>query len=279
MGRRKQAADKRKAAIIQQEIRCAGYVRVSTEEQAESGLGIEAQITRITAQAVVKGWPEPVFYYDEGISGTKAPDKRTGFAQLLRDIDDGKINAIITIDLSRLGRIASMIIVLLEKFNKKNIAYVSCKENFDTSTPQGKATLQLFAVIAELERNQIAQRTREALHEKSRRDGETGGRLPYGYRRIFDIVETKNGPTRKAVGVEIDEEAAHIVRMVFSLRQSGKTLRTIAEVVRSTTVLPGPQGGKWTFATIQDILASEDTYRGGKRGTSSVQWPTLLGVD
>lgn len=273
MGRRKRKQEKQ-AAIIQ-EIRPAGYIRVSTEEQADSGLGVEAQETKILAQTLVKGWTEPIFYRDEGVSGTIVPEQRKGFSSLRKDIEAGKINAIITVDLSRLGRMASIIILLLDSFNKENIGYVSCKENFDTSTPQGKATLQLFAVIAELERNQIAQRTKEALAEKSRRDGEAGGRLPYGYMRIFDMVNTKDGPVRKSIGVEVNKEASEIVRLIFKLRKEGKSLQAIAKTVESVH-LPGPQGGYWYASTIQDILDNEDAYRGGKRGASEIHWPIIL---
>src|SRR5437868_5966832 len=84
----------------------AAYIRVSTEDQAESGLGMEAQRTRCKAMAQVKGWPEPTFYEDDGISGTKPVSKRPGLKLLVEDIMAGKIQAVIIPSLDRLGRTA-----------------------------------------------------------------------------------------------------------------------------------------------------------------------------
>src|SRR5712675_165361 len=98
----------------------AAYIRVSTEDQAESGLGMDAQRTRCKAMAQVKGWLEPTFYIDDGISGTKPVSKRPGLKQMVEDITEGKINAVIIPSLDRLGRTARIIINLVEDFRVYN---------------------------------------------------------------------------------------------------------------------------------------------------------------
>jgi hypothetical protein len=112
----------------------AAYVRVSTEEQACSGLGIEAQKSRCKAMAVVKDWPEPVIYADEGNSGTKST--RPQLDRLLADIEAGQIDAVISVALDRLSRNTRLTLDLVARISKHAIL-VSCREQFDTATPQG----------------------------------------------------------------------------------------------------------------------------------------------
>src|SRR5512142_1938604 len=157
-----------------QVLHVAAYIRVSTEDQAESGLGMDAQRSRCKAMCEVKAWPEPTFYVDDGISGTKPVAKRPGLRKMIEDIEAGRIDAVVISSLDRLGRSAHIIINLVEEFRQKHIALVSCKESFDTSTPQGQLMLGIFAVLAQFERDLISQRTTDALVERELRDGETG---------------------------------------------------------------------------------------------------------
>jgi site-specific DNA recombinase len=242
----------------------AAYIRVSTEDQAESGLGMDAQRTRCKAMAQVKGWSEPSFYIDDGISGTKEVDKRPGLLKLMEDIRIGKINAVIIPSLDRLGRKVYIVINLVEEFRQYNVALVSCKESLDTSTPQGQFVLFMFAALAQLERDLIAQRTVDALDERGKRDGEKGGRMPYGYRRIFEI----QGVKRVCIGIQVDQDAAKIVRRIFTLHKHGASLREIADKVSN--------GKQWRHSSIVEILRNRNIYKGCRRGESDVYWPVIL---
>jgi len=84
--------------------RVAAYLRVSTDEQAESGLGIDAQRTQVRAMAVVKGYPAPTEYVDNGISGTKDVDKRPALHALMEDVAAGNVDVVVIPSLDRLGR-------------------------------------------------------------------------------------------------------------------------------------------------------------------------------
>lgn len=234
----------------------AAYIRVSTEDQAESGLGMDAQRTRCKAMALVKGWNEPIFYEDDGISGTKPVSKRPGLKRLVDDMAEGKIHAIIIPSLDRLGRTAKIIINLVEDFRIYNVSLVSCKESFDTSTPQGQLMLGIFAVLAQFERDLVSQRTTDALIERGKIDGEKGGRLPYGYRRSDK-------------GIVIYEEEIKIVRRIFRMHKQGHSLREIAISIST-------EEKKWQHSSIAEILRNEDVYKGGKRGESDVRWPSIL---
>jgi site-specific DNA recombinase len=252
-------------------LRVACYLRVSTEDQAESGLGIAAQRTRCYAMAEVKGWPRPIPYSDEGISGTKEVSGRPSLRRLLEDVHAGNIDAVIILSLDRLGRKTRLVLDLVEELTAAGVNLISCKESLDTSTPQGQFVLTMFAALAQLERDITVQRTTDALAERGKRDGEKGGRVPYGYRRIFEVREEK----RVCVGVEIDEEQAKVVKRIISMDKRGLSLREIASRLNEQQIT-GPRGGKWYASSVDTILKNLPMYRGGKRGASQVRWPAIL---
>jgi DNA invertase Pin-like site-specific DNA recombinase len=205
--------------------------------------------------AQVKGWPVPTFYEDDGISGTKEVQKRPGLSQLVEDIRAGKIQAVIIPSLDRLGRKVHIVINLVEELRQRDVALVSCKESLDTSTPQGTFVMHMFAALAQLERDLISQRTTDALTERGKRDGEKGGKLPYGYRR-----------TDK--GIVTNKEEVKVVRRIFKLHKQGQSLREIARAVSSEK--------QWQHSSIAEILRNEDAYKGSKRGESDTRWPSIL---
>lgn len=263
----------------------AGYIRVSTEEQAESGLGIGDQIQKVKAQAEVKGWPEPVFYMDDGVSGTIHPSNRNQMKILLKDIEEKRIKAVIVSALDRVGRTIDGILFVTKEFQYNGITFVSSKETLDSSTAAGRLGMHLLMILAEFERDNTSERTVAALAEKYRRDGDAGGRLPYGYKRVFGVIETVKGTFSKTVDVEIDEDRAKVVRLIFALRSQPKdemrpwgprmTLQSICEHVNKIAPT-GAYGGKWTPTRVKDILGHEDCYRGGFRGDSALRWPAII---
>lgn len=237
-------------------LRIAAYIRVSTDEQADSGLGLEAQLTRVRAMATAKGWQEPVVYEDAGVTGTIDVDERPNGARLLADIAAGKIDVVIVASLDRIGRRAVFILNFIDE-TKDSVQVVSCKESIDTSTPSGKFLVTIMAGIAELERDTISQRTKDALDARGRSVGIKAGIPPYGYRYVGKVVE-------------IDAGKAEIVRRVFSIRQTGLTLRATAKAIEEET------GTSIAFKTVQLILDREAVYRGCKRGDSTETWPVIL---
>jgi site-specific DNA recombinase len=246
---------------LQPEVRTAIYLRVSTDEQA-AGYGLDVQRERCCAQAVVKGWTVVREYEDAGISGTKGEQDRPGLAALLADVERGEIHAVIVLALDRLGRKTSMVLDLVERLSSAGAAFVSCKEVLDTATPQGKFVLTMFAALAQLERDTIVQRTTDGRNQRGKQDGEKGGRLPMGY-------------IRTAEGVEIDPERAELVRRIFTMRRTGMTLTTIANVLDAEGYTT-PRGGRWTASSLHYVLKNEADYSGGRRGESNISWPPIL---
>ena len=243
--------------------RAAVYVRVSTEDQAAQGYGLDIQRARCRAMAEAKGWTLVAEYADEGISGAKDATKRPGLADLLAAAHQRAVDAVVVLSLDRLGRKTRLVLDIVDALAAAGVDVVSCKESLDTTTPQGRFVLTMFAAISELERGVILQRTAAGRDERGRKDGERGGRVPLGY------VRTPDGP-------QVDHDAAPLVRLIFSLRGEGLTLRAIAARLNADGV-PCPRGGqRWEAASVRVILENADAYRGGPRADSPTQWPSIL---
>ena len=99
---------------------------------------------------------EAVDYFDEGYSGTN--QRRPALKQLIDDIKKGKVNKVVITKLDRLARTVNDLLELTRMFKSYNVDLLVIKDNFDTSTPQGKMMFQLIAVFNEFERNTIVQR-------------------------------------------------------------------------------------------------------------------------
>lgn len=258
---------KRNAHYTQERLpatRAAVYVRVSTEDQAKEGYGLAVQRERCRAQATAKGLAVVAEFADEGISGTLDATGRPGLADLLAAAHMREIDTVIVLSLDRLARKTRLVLEIVEALTRAGVALVSVKESLDTDTPQGQFTLTIFAALAQLERDVIVQRTTDGRNSRGRKDGERGGRVPMGYRRIGDGL------------VEVDPTAAGVVRSIFARRADGWTLQRIADALNASAT-PNPQGGRrWEPATVRAVLQNAPAYRGGRRADSPVSWPAIL---
>lgn len=122
---------------------------------------------------------EFIIYEDEGFSG--GDTDRPEFQKLLKDAKNKKIDALICYRLDRISRNVSDFSTTIEELNKHDIDFVSIKEQFDTSTPMGRAMMNIAAVFAQLERETIAERVRDNMLQLSRSGRWLGGRTPTGY--------------------------------------------------------------------------------------------------
>lgn len=243
----------------------AAYLRVSTEMQARSGLGRGAQLAKVEAMATVKGWPAPTLFVDDGLSGAKESRDRPALAQMMAAAAAGEVDAIIINSIDRLARKARLTLELAEEMTRYGVTLVSCKESIDTATPAGQMILAVLAAMAQFERDLTSERTMAALAEHSRRDGESGGRLPYGYVREEKLLR-------------VDRDQARIIRRIFELRRDNITLRAIATQLNKRKYA-SPQGRQWHHSSVAAVLANADYYRGGQRGASTFTWPVILKDD
>lgn len=136
--------------------RVACYVRVSTENQLEN-YSIGEQTERLKAYCKAKGWTIYNFYPDPGYSGGN--ENRPALQQMIKDIHAEKIDMVAVYKLDRLSRSQKDTLTLLEdEFIANNVEFVSISENFDTSTPFGRAMIGILSVFAQLEKDQITER-------------------------------------------------------------------------------------------------------------------------
>jgi site-specific DNA recombinase len=239
------------------------YVRVSTEEQAEDGYGLDVQRQQTATYASLYGYTVTEVYCDAGISGTKDLDERPQLAAALEAAQAGAYRVLILPALDRLARKGSLGLRLYDAFEESGIIIAAVKERLDTSTPAGRMMRTMFLALAELERDLIVERTTAGRNARGKRDGDKGGSVPYGY-------------VRGSGGVEIDPATAAVVRDIFQRRKRKQSLQTIATALNDAQIPPPKRGISWYPMSVGIILKNRAIYRGGTRGESEVCWPALL---
>lgn len=194
------------------------YARVSTALQAEEGFSIDEQVIRMKSFCQAKDWGIFKVYTDPGFSGTSM--ERPGLQLMLSDIKTGNIKTVLVYKLDRLSRSQKDALYLIEDvFLKNDVDFVSMSENFDTSTPLGRAMIGILAVFAQLEREQIRERMTLGKEARAKQGLWHGGaNPPIGY--IYN-TNTKQ--------LEVDEHDAEIIRRIFDLYINGTPLSTIEQ--------------------------------------------------
>jgi site-specific DNA recombinase len=154
-----------------------GYARVSTDEQAAQGISLDMQREKIRAWANLNDVVDITIHSDDGISG-KRLNNRPGLLAAIECAEPGDV--FIVYSLSRLSRSIRDTLEIVERFGVAGINFVSIVEQFDTTTAMGRAFLAIIAVLNQLEREQISERTLAAMDEL-RRNGKATGHAPYGF--------------------------------------------------------------------------------------------------
>lgn len=179
------------------------YIRVSTEEQAEQNISIPAQKSRLISYCHSKGWDVADIYIDEGFSGKNL--ERPEITRLINDAQQQKFDTVLVWKLDRLSRRQQHVMYVIEEVLMPGaIDFASVTENFDTSTPIGRAMLGIIAVFAQLERETIVERVNWAKKEAAQQGRFMGGPPPFGY---------SHNPATK--GLEINEKESEIVRWIY----------------------------------------------------------------
>lgn len=161
-------------------MRVAIYVRVSTQEQAKEGYSIGEQLERLQKYCDAMTWVIHKKYIDPGYSG--ANTERPALQELIKDVKAGLIDKVVVYKLDRLSRSQLDTLYLIEKvFLSNGTDFVSMNENFDTSTPFGRAMIGILAVFAQLEREQIKERMAMGREARVKSGKWKGARAPIGY--------------------------------------------------------------------------------------------------
>ena len=205
-----------------------------------------------------------VVFEDEGFSGGDL--KRPDFRRMMEEVRKHKFRAIVVYRLDRISRNISDFTGLIDELTKLNVSFVSIKEQFDTSTPMGRAMMFIISVFSQLERETIAERIRDNMHELAKTGRWLGGNAPIGFKSEAVSKVTVDGKTRKSFKLVPIPEEKQIPKLIFDLYAETDSLTAVeAELLRRR--IKTRQGKDFTRFAIKAILqnpvymvADEDAY-------------------
>ena len=158
---------------------------------------------------------DAVIFEDEGFSGGDL--KRPAFRDMMTQARKGRFSMIAVYRLDRISRNIGDFAGLVQELNRLRVAFVSIREQFDTGTPIGRAMMYIISVFSQLERETIAERIRDNMHELAKTGRWLGGNTPTGYGSESVSQVTLDGKRRKACRLRLIPEEAQLVRRIFDL--------------------------------------------------------------
>ena len=205
-----------------------------------------------------------VVFEDEGFSGGNL--QRPDFKRMMEEVRKRKFKAIVVYRLDRISRNISDFTGLIDELTKLDVSFVSIKEQFDTSTPMGRAMMFIISVFSQLERETIAERIRDNMHELAKTGRWLGGNTPTGFKSGSVSKITIDGKERKSYKLIPIPEEIEIPKMIFDLYMETDSLTAVeAELLRQR--IKTKQGKDFTRFAIKAILqnpvymvADEDAY-------------------
>lgn len=232
---------KRQKEVVIRRKRVVLYIRVSSQEQAIEGYSIPAQKERLIAYCKAHDWEVVEVYVDGGYTGANL--KRPGMQRMIAEVDSFDI--VLVYKLDRLSRSQRDTLYLIEEvFLPSDVDFVSMSESFDTSVPFGRAMIGILSVFAQLEREQIKERTNMGRIERAKEGLFHGGiYFPIGY----DYVDGK---------LVVNEYEAAQVRKIYDWYLDGTAPDKIGERLRDEGYTN--RYSSWLNSTsIRNILSSE----------------------
>ncbi len=224
-------------------MRAAVYVRVSTDEQAMEGYSLDAQASILNDYCVTENWDVTKVYCDDGYSGTNI--KRPAYEKMMNEADDWDVLLVLKID--RIHRNSRNFMNMMDELNSMGKKFVSCMESLDTTNALGRFVVDMIQRLAQLESEQIGERTYMGMREKAETMRNTeeenqtlGFNAPYGYHLEGGYLYS------------VDNEL-EIVGDVFELYIDGMTMDQISHHLNSSKMLTR-RGNPWTKYSIGKML-------------------------
>jgi len=171
-----------------------------------------------------------VVYEDEGFSGSTLD--RPQFRRMMTDSERINCRAIVVYRLDRISRSIVDFSGLIEIFKARGIDFISIREQFDTSSPMGRAMMYIASVFSQLERETIAERIRDNLLELAKTGRWLGGNTPYGYVSGSETRMTLDGKKRKSSVLMLVPDEADTVSAMFTLFESTGSLASVEQCLK-----------------------------------------------
>lgn len=217
------------------------YVRVSTTSQMEEGYSIEEQKAKLESYCDIKDWHVYKVYTDGGFSGSTT--ERPALEQLIKDAQSKLFDTVLVYKLDRLSRSQKDTLYLIEDvFLKNDIEFVSLLENFDTSTPFGRAVIGLLSVFAQLEREQIKERMQLGKLGRAK-----AGKSMMWAKTSYGYDYNKDTGT-----MTVNEYEALAVKEIYASYLAGMSITKLRDKINEEY----PKQPAWSYRTIRGILAN-----------------------
>ena len=221
-------------------VRCGGYVRVSTDDQRDNGYSIDSQLRMIKEHCDKNGYSIVDIYNDAGHSGKDL--MRPEMQRLLKDIKSHKIDKLIAIKVDRLTRNNYDGFWLLNYCEQNDVKIELILEPYDVSTANGEMIFGMNLVFGQRERKEIGARTKRALEEMALEKVHPA-KAPYGYIR-----------NKETGHLEIEQIEAQVVKEIFELCKNGSSVRGIATIMKDNNAYL--KQGKWKSDRVYKILTN-----------------------
>jgi len=225
------------------------YARQSIDKK--DSISIEGQIEKCIALCTYNGWDYKI-YKDPGYSGKNL--NRPDFNRMMKDIKDGNIDMVLCYRLDRISRSMADFSNLIVEFEQFDVKFISATENFDTSTPLGRAMVNIIMTFAQLERETVVTRVTDNYYTRTKRGYWGGGVAPYGYK--LNRVSSDNG--KRYTMLEPDEKEAPIVKKMYEWYL--EPLGSVSKILNKLEGLNIPSRGNnqgsavWTSRVVSEIL-------------------------
>ncbi len=244
------------------------YFRVSGEEQAKNGHGLDDQLDKCKQYCTQHTYDVVSILRDEAVQGDTAIVDRQGLTQALTLCAIGQASILVASAQDRLARDTQIWPMIRHAATSSHFSIETVKEGNLTS--DGSEFMgDIYAAVAAQERRTITARMLGGRRERSKRDGLGSGPVPYGWKRLG---------YGKQAAVVIDEQAANIIRFILRKRDEGETYQAIADMLRYN----GDKTAKvedWTRGHVKLVDQKRELYMTGVRTwgnvTSAEKWPVI----
>jgi len=214
-----------------------GYVRVSTEIQVEKDNSVRNQTSSIKKYCESVGYELVGIFQDEGISGLK--NDREGLNKMMENIKRDNVDMVVVYSLSRLGRKLVDVIGWIDDLEKRNVEFLSIKENFGSDGVVGKLMRNILGSINEFEVGVLSERIRDVKKFKKNKKEVYGGKICFGWKRDNDILVR-------------NEDELKVLDEINDMRVMGWSYIRISKYLNGNGVV-SKNGGKWYSGSVRSV--------------------------